>query len=37
MDCWPRISEARCATMRPMMSVGPPAANGTIMRIERVG
>ena len=26
-----------CATIRPRMSVGPPAENGTTIVIERVG
>src|ERR1700737_696013 len=28
-NCWPRLSESRCATMRAMTSVGPPGGNPT--------
>src|SRR5215203_5054385 len=34
---WPKSSLIFCATMRVRMSVGPPAGNGTMMRIGRLG
>src|SRR5262245_24303733 len=34
---WPSNSPMRCATMRPMVSCGPPAANGMTMVTGRVG
>src|SRR5262249_11492653 len=34
---WPKSSLIFCATIRDRMSVGPPAGNGTTMRIGRVG
>ena len=37
MTCWPSVLEKLSAVMRAMMSVGPPAANGTIMAIGFVG
>src|SRR6266404_8050822 len=36
-NCWPRLSESRCATMRAMTSVGPPAGNPTTTRTGRFG
>src|SRR5262245_44856098 len=35
--CWPNASETFCATRRAITSVGPPAANGTSIRIGFVG
>src|SRR5690348_12064452 len=35
--CWPRISAARAASVRPSTSTAPPAANGTTMVIGRLG
>jgi hypothetical protein len=35
--CWPRSSLNRGASMRPTMSVGPPAAKAMIMRIGLSG
>src|SRR5262245_34572035 len=35
--CWPRLSLIFGATMRAMMSVLPPGANGTIRRTGRTG
>ena len=35
--CWPVASVRRAAIVRPAMSVGPPAANGTSTRIGRAG
>src|SRR5262245_25582361 len=35
--CWPSVSLMRCATTRPIVSCGPPAANGMIMVTGRVG
>src|SRR5215471_13287877 len=35
--CWPQLFESCSATMRPITSVGPPAAKGTMMRTTRVG
>ena len=37
MNCWPSDFEKYSPTMRAMMSVGPPAANGTMMVTGRVG
>jgi hypothetical protein len=37
ITCWPRISDSRAATIRPMMSAPPPAANGTTMVMGRLG
>src|SRR5688500_4936741 len=37
MICWPRPSLIFEATVRPMMSTPPPAANGTTIRIGRTG
>jgi hypothetical protein len=34
---WPNFSESRCAAMRAIMSVLPPAASGTTMVTGRVG
>src|SRR5260370_32471919 len=36
-NCWPRLSESRCATMRAMTSVGPPGGNPTTTRTGRFG
>src|SRR3977135_3025895 len=36
-NCWPRLSESRCATRRAMTSVGPPAGNPTTTFTERFG
>src|SRR5579862_1769830 len=33
----PQCSDIFCATMRAMVSAGPPGGNGTIMRIVRLG
>src|SRR6266511_4472552 len=35
--CWPQIFASCSATMRATMSVGPPAANGTMKRTTRLG
>ena len=35
--CWPHISDNFCATVRPTMSVLPPAGNGTTSRTGLVG
>src|SRR5258705_2309998 len=35
--CWPQFFESCSPTMRPITSVGPPAAKGTMMRTTRVG
>src|SRR5947207_3733062 len=35
--CWPHTSESRSPMTRAMMSVAPPAANGTITRTKRFG
>src|SRR5262249_43528433 len=35
--CWPSSSLMRCAMMRPMVSCGPPAANGMTIVTGRVG
>jgi hypothetical protein len=35
--CRPRVDESHCATRRPMTSIGPPAANGTISLIGLLG
>ena len=35
--CWPNESWNICATKRAAMSLPPPGANGTMMRIGRVG
>ena len=35
--CWPSVFDMLSATIRATMSVGPPAANGTIMVIGRAG
>src|SRR5215203_1450195 len=35
--CWPQISESRAPMVRAMMSVAPPAANGTITFTKRLG
>src|SRR5262245_54263382 len=35
--CWPQDSVILCATRRAMVSVAAPGANGTTMRIGRVG
>jgi hypothetical protein len=37
MTVWPKTSPMRAATMRPRISVGPPAANGMTMVSEREG
>src|SRR3984893_10222532 len=37
ITCCPSTSLMRCATMRPMPSCGPPAANGITIVTERVG
>ena len=37
ITCWPKISDRRAATIRPMMSAPPPAANGTTKVIGRLG
>src|SRR5262245_20572860 len=37
MTCWPKSSERPGARMRPTVSAGPPAANGTTMVTGRVG
>src|SRR5260221_922313 len=34
---WPKLALNFCAMMRPMVSIPPPGANGTINRIGRVG
>ena len=34
---WPSVARMRSAMMRAIVSVGPPAANGTIMVIGRDG
>jgi len=36
-NCWPDARENWSATMRPVMSAGPPAANGTTIVTARVG
>src|SRR5262249_44935397 len=35
--CWPRMSLKRAARMRPSVSTGPPAAQGTTMVTARLG
>src|SRR5450432_3797618 len=35
--CWPHASDNFAATTRAITSVGPPGANGTIMRTAFVG
>ena len=35
--CWPSVPDMLSLTMRATTSVGPPAANGTIIVIVRVG
>src|SRR5262249_23084288 len=35
--CWPHIAESLSASMRATISVGPPAATGTMMRTGLVG
>src|SRR5499433_3857816 len=35
--CWPQIFESCSVTTRATMSVGPPAANGTMKRTTRLG
>src|SRR5262249_61095887 len=35
--CCPQVFESCSPTMRPITSVGPPAAKGTMMRTTRVG
>ena len=37
MTVWPSEARMRSATMRVIVSVGPPAANGTTMVMGRVG
>ena len=37
MNCWPRRSDSFCPISRAMTSVGPPAANGTMMRTTLFG
>src|SRR5258706_15284183 len=34
---WPKLALNFCAMMRPIVSIPPPGANGTINRIGRVG
>jgi hypothetical protein len=34
---WPKASFSFCATTRAALSLAPPGANGTTMRIERCG
>jgi hypothetical protein len=35
--CWPSVRDMCSPTIREMVSVGPPAANGTIRVIGRAG
>jgi hypothetical protein len=35
--CWPHIAESLSASMRATVSVGPPAATGTMMRTALLG
>jgi hypothetical protein len=35
--CWPHIAESLSASMRATVSVGPPAATGTMMRTGLLG
>jgi hypothetical protein len=37
MTCWPSSFDIDCAVTRAIVSVGPPAGNGTITVIGRVG
>jgi hypothetical protein len=37
MTGWPSVLDMFSPTMRAITSVGPPAANGTIMVMGRVG
>jgi hypothetical protein len=36
-NCWPSALLKMSATIRPVMSAGPPAANGTTIVPDRAG